>query len=123
MDRAKEAPAVAEVIMEITQLLNICFKQMKDGCISKLAIIKAGHWATQYKKTIDTLPILCADKNFRYIDNVLCAWTNLQEVTILPRYPNPDQWSNTYSVEIETVNSNAVPDQVTYEHSVIISLE
>ena len=39
-------------------------RKMKDGPISKLLIIKTGHTPTQYKEITDTLPILCADKNF-----------------------------------------------------------
>ena len=57
--------------------------KMKDGCISKLTITKTGHQATQYKKIIDTLPVLCVDKNFRYTNDILCTWTNLQEATFL----------------------------------------
>ena len=48
---------------------------MKDGCISKLTITETGHRATQYKKIIDALPVLCADKNYRYIDNIICMGT------------------------------------------------
>ena len=36
----------------------------KDGPISKLFITKTGHRPTQYKKIIDTLPVLCVDKNY-----------------------------------------------------------
>ena len=89
---------------------------MKDSCISKLIVTKIRYQATQYKKIIDTLPALCADKNLRYIYDALCRWFDLSEATLLP--PNPDftQWSNTYNiVEIKTVNPNAVPDQVTGE--------
>ena len=69
--------------------------KIKDGCISKLTITKTGHRATQYKKIIDTLPVLCADKNFKCIDDVLCTWNDLPEATFLPPYPDPARWSNT----------------------------
>ena len=85
---------------------------MNDGCISKLTITETGHRATQYKKTIDTLPVLCADKNYRCIDDVLCNWTNLDKADFTPPYPNVDQWSNTYYVEIKTVNPLRIPDPV-----------
>ena len=94
---------------------------MKDGCISKLTITETGHRATQYKKIIDTLSVLCAEKNFTYINDVLHTWTNLQEVTFLPPYPDSDQWSNTYSVEIKTVDSGVAPSQNS-ERLVIIAL-
>ena len=37
--------------------------KMKDCPISKLTITGTGYRATQYKKVIDTLPVLCPDKN------------------------------------------------------------
>ena len=44
--------------------------KMKDGPISKLTITKTGHRPTQFKKIIDALPVLCANKTsealFRY---------------------------------------------------------
>ena len=55
---AVEAAAVAEVIAEIVQLLNICLKKKKDCCVSKLIITKTGHQATQYKNIFDTLSVL-----------------------------------------------------------------
>ena len=95
---------------------------MKDGYISKFIITKIGHQATQYKKIIDTLPVLCTDKNFRYIDDVVCTWTYLQEATSLPPYPDPARWSNTYSVEIKSAGLAVAPDANTGECPVIISL-
>ena len=38
--------------------------KMKNGPISKLLITEIGHRLTQFKKIIDTLPVLCTDKNF-----------------------------------------------------------
>ena len=74
---AAEAVTVAEAIVETTELLNICLKKMKDGCISKLAITETRYRVTQYKQSIDTLPVLCVDKNYRYINGVLYNWTDL----------------------------------------------
>ena len=37
-------------------------KKIKDGLISKLLITNTGHRPTQYKKIVDTLPVLCADR-------------------------------------------------------------
>ena len=39
-------------------------EKMKDGPIFKLRITETRHRPTQYKKVIDTLPVLCADKNY-----------------------------------------------------------
>ena len=45
--------------------------KMKDRPISRLIITKTGHRPTQYKNIVDTLPILCANKNFRGLDEVI----------------------------------------------------
>ena len=45
--------------------------KMKDGPISKLLITKTRHRPTQFKKITDTLPVLCADKNFQGLDKVI----------------------------------------------------
>ena len=55
--------------------------KMKDNPISKLIITKTGHQPSQYKKIIDTLPILCADKNYQGIDDVIWTRNNLVEQT------------------------------------------
>ena len=48
-----------------TTIVKYIFEgKMKDGPISKLLITKIGHRPTQFKKIIDTLPVLCADNNF-----------------------------------------------------------
>ena len=83
---------------------------MKDGLISKLIITKTRHRRTQYKKIIDTLPVLCADKNYQGIDDVIWTGTNLVETDFMPFYSDADQWSVTYHVKIEIVNPNDQPD-------------
>ena len=82
---------------------------MKNDCLSKLTITKSGHQTTQYKKIMDALPILCTDKNYRYIDDVFCRWTKLCEAAFLPAYPGTTQWSDTYNIKIKTVEPNAPP--------------
>ena len=96
---------------------------MKDGCIPKMTITETGHRATQYKKIIDTLLVLCADKNYRYIDDALCTWINLDKADFAPSYPNPAQCSNTHDVEIKTVHQLAAPIIGTDERPVIIVVE
>ena len=56
------------------------------------------------------------------MDDVLQIWTDLDKVTFLPFYPNSNQWSNTYSVEIKTVNPNGIPT-ADGERPAIIRLE
>ena len=64
--------------------------KMKDDCISKMTTIETGYQATQYKKIVDTLPVLCADKNYRCIDDVLCTWIDLDEADFTLPYPDAD---------------------------------
>ena len=45
--------------------------KMKYCSISKLTITKTGHRPTQFRKITDTLPVLCVDKNFRGLNEVL----------------------------------------------------
>ena len=96
---------------------------MKDSCISKMTITETRNWATQYKKIIDTLPALCVDKTYRCINDVFCTWSVLEEADFIPPYPNSDQWLNTYSIEIKTVNLNANQVQGTDERPPIIMFE
>ena len=77
---------------------------MKDGPISKLIITKTRHRATQYKKIIDTLPILCATKNYQGIADVIQNRINLVEADFTPIYPNTNLWLKTYKKEIISVN-------------------
>ena len=53
--------------------------KMKDGPISKLLITKTGHRSTQYKKIVNTLPVLCVDKNFQGLDEVIQIGHDLVE--------------------------------------------
>ena len=62
---------------------------MKGGYLSKFTITKSGHQATQFKNIINTLHVLCADKNYRYIDDILCTWTKLREAAFLLVYSEP----------------------------------
>ena len=59
---------------------------MKDGPISKLIITKIGHRPTQFKKISDALPVLCADKNYQGLDEVLCSGCDLVEIDFMPDY-------------------------------------
>ena len=83
---------------------------MKDGPLSKLTITKAGQHATQFKKIIDALPVFCADKGYRFIDDIIRTNKELLEAAFLPAYPDPTRWSTTYHVQVATVNPNGTPD-------------
>ena len=58
-------------------------------------------------------------KDCRYIiDDIICTWNDLQETVYLPPYPDSALWSETYNVEIKTVNLTVVPDTNTGERPV-----
>ena len=62
--------------------------KMKDSPISKLLITKTGHRPTQFKKIIDTLPVLCTDKNFQDLDEVLRTGIDLVKSNLIPTFSN-----------------------------------
>ena len=84
--------------------------KMKDGPLSKLTITEAGQRATQFKKIIDALPVFCADKGYRFIDDIIGTNKGLLEKAFLPTYPDPARWSTTYHVQVATVNPKATPN-------------
>ena len=84
--------------------------KMKDGPISKLTITEAGQRATQFKKIMDALPVFCADKGYRFIDEIIRTNKELVEAAFMPTYPDPTRWSTTYHVQVATVNPSGTPD-------------
>ena len=77
---------------------------IKDCPISKLIITKTWHKPTQYKKNVDTLPVLCADTNYQGIDDIIWTGNDLVKRDFMSPYPDTNQWSTTHHVEIRTVN-------------------
>ena len=69
---------------------------MKDGPISKLTITETGHRASQFKKISDALPVLCADKNYGGLNEVLLTGRDKVEDDFIPAYPDANLWSNTH---------------------------
>ena len=86
---------------------------MKDCPIFKVLITKTGHRPTQFKKITDTLPLLCLDKNFHGLDEVLWIGTNLVKVDFMSPYPNATRWLSTHNVKIQTVAKTAAIDTTT----------
>ena len=87
--------------------------KMKDSPISKLTITEAGQQATQFKKIIDALPVFCADKGYRFIDEIICTNKELEEKVFMPTYPDPKRWSKKYHVQVATVDASAKPNPQT----------
>ena len=81
--------------------------KMKDGPISKLLITITGHRPTQLKKITDTLPLLCADKKFRGLDEVFQTGLDLAKMGFMLTYPDNTQLKNTHHMEIQTVDPTA----------------
>ena len=88
--------------------------KMKDGPISKLTITKTGHRSSHYKKISDALPVLCADKNYRGLDEVLRTGRDQVKTDFISAYPDATQWSTTHHVQISTVDpeADAAPNEL-----------
>ena len=91
---------------------------MKDSLISKLIITKTRHKTSQFKKISDALPVLCVDKNYQSSNEVLRPGRDLVETDFIPPYPNATQWSTTHHVQINIVDPNDNPDDITGERPV-----
>ena len=80
--------------------------KMKDGCLSKLTITKSGYRATQFKKIIDALPVFCADKNYRYLDDVICTRIELNYLKLLSyRHIRTQDYGQAHTMEILTLST------------------
>ena len=53
---------------------------MKDGCLNKLLITECSHRATQFKKIHNVLSVLCIDKGYKHVDDVICKKEELDKV-------------------------------------------
>ena len=107
---AAEAAAIAVKIAETTWLQNNYLKgKIKNGPIFKLIITKIGHRPTHYKKIVDTLPVLCADKNFQGFNYVIWTENDLFEADFVLLYLDALQWSTAHHVQVSTVNPYDVP--------------
>ena len=78
--------------------------KMKDSPLAKLTITEGGQRATQFKKILDALPVFCADKGYKYIDDVLRTNVKFTLSKFTPAYPLATRWSDTYHVEVDTVD-------------------
>ena len=97
-------------------------EKMKVGPLSKLTLTESGQRATQYKKIIGALPVFCADKGYKFIDDVIQTGTKRLRTAFVPTYPDTGQWSNTYHVEVVTVDPAAQPDANTGLRQLVIEV-
>ena len=79
-------------------------RKIKDGPISKLTITKTGYRPSQFKKIRDALPVLCADKNYCGLDEVLHTGRDKVKDDFMPAYPDATRWFTTYHVQIASVD-------------------
>ena len=61
---------------------------MKDGYLNKLVITECFHRATQFKKIHNVLSVLCGDKGYKYVDDIISKNKELDKVKHLPTYPD-----------------------------------
>ena len=118
VDRAEEVSPAEAVAITLTVAEHddhkICiWRENKNSPISKLLITETGHRPTQFKKINHTLPVLCADKYFRGLNEVLQTGIDLVESNFMPTYPDPTQWLSTHQVEIQIVAPGAKVDATT----------
>ena len=83
---------------------------MKDGCLNKLIITECSHQATQFKKIHNVLSVLCAEKEFKYVDDIICINKELVNVDHLSTYPNETRWPIVVNVKIDTIDPTAAVD-------------
>ena len=72
--------------------------KIKDGPISKLIITKTGHRPSQFRKISDALPVLCIDKHYRGLDEILRTRRDQVETDFMPNDPDTNLWSTTHNV-------------------------
>ena len=120
VDGAKEPQtAVAAAIA----FAKYCFEgKMKDGLIFKLITTETGHRPSQFKKIRGALPVFCADKNHRGLDEVLRTRHDKVKDDFMPACPDATRWSTTHHVQIASNNSEAPRDPVTHERPVTYQL-
>ena len=78
--------------------------KMKECCLHKLIITKTGHRPSQFKKIYGALPVLCADKNFWGLNEVLWTERDLVGTDFMPPYSDATQWSTTHHVQVSIAN-------------------
>ena len=60
--------------------------KLKGWCLYKLTIAEGLHRVTQLKKSRNTLPSLCGDKNFKYLNNEIYDNQEMAEVNLMLPY-------------------------------------
>ena len=93
--------------------------KLKDGCLHKLTITECSHRATQFKKIHNALPVLCVDKGFKFVDDVICTNKELVKLDYLPTYPNTSLWSSIIYIQINTVELFVATDAQTGARPII----
>ena len=84
--------------------------KVKNSYLHKLTSTECSHRTTQFKKIHDALPVLCADKGFRFINNVILTNTELIKTNHLPTYPDTTLWWTVANIKIDLVDKNAALD-------------
>ena len=67
--------------------------------------------------------VLCADKGYKFIDDVIWTNTELLEAAFLPTYPTATLWSSTYHEQVIVVNVIVAADPLTLRHPLITEMQ
>ena len=51
-----------------------------------------------------SLPVFCADKGYKFIEDIIRTKTEKLQSAFAPTYPDATRWSYTYHVEVTTVD-------------------
>ena len=86
---------------------------MKDGPISKLTITKTGHRPSQFKKFSDALPVLCVNKSYQGLNEVLHTGLDPVKDDFMPNYPDANMWSTIHHVQVSIVDPEDDADEKT----------
>ena len=97
--------------------------KFQDGYFNKLTIYEYSNQATQLKKINNTLPVLCADKGYRHLENIINNNDELDKVTLMSLYPDATQKYIVMDVKIDTVDPNSIPSSTASVCSVIKCLK
>ena len=96
VDGAKEIPlgeamVIAVTVAETRQLQNMHLKEKWKTVRVPNYQTKTRHRPTQFKKIIYTLPVLCVEKDFRGLNEVLPTCIDLVETNFMLTYPAANQ--------------------------------
>ena len=83
---------------------SLFIEKLENSCISSFSITKSGPGLNQLKKILDTLPNICQDKHYDYINDIVCTNTKPTQDYFLLNHPIKTQQSSMHYVKPESTN-------------------